>query len=243
MAARVAAAAARAEEATAAAAATARIRTTRGTSAILIILPTLLAVIAWAISGGLPASWRRSATVCGVRLRPRLRRTQPTPAVAVRLASIEASNLKMMGMEEPPQAAEPVAEAITLPHGHVSGTEAAAMMAVGEPPPPSAGWGALRVVAGRRGAAAAAGTGIGTGNANWTVHPPQNSPRSPSNILKPVCLVCLAERADGVPQRDVRPRRACGTTEHSSWHFAGASHAAAASCSYECPSARRAGRP
>ena len=47
-----------------------------------------------------------------------------------------------MMSEEPPQAAEPIAEAINLPHGHVSGAEAAAMMAEGEPPPQqSAGWG------------------------------------------------------------------------------------------------------
>ena len=66
---------------------------------------------------------------------------EPTPLSPSTLASIEASNLKMMGMvsEEPPQAAEPIAEA--LPHGHITGTEAAAM-AAGEPPPqPSAGWG------------------------------------------------------------------------------------------------------
>ena len=46
---------------------------------------------------------------------------EPTPLSPSALASIEASNLKMMGMmsEEPPQAAAPIAEAITLPHGHV----------------------------------------------------------------------------------------------------------------------------
>ena len=44
-----------------------------------------------------------------------------------------------MMSEEP--IAEPIAEAINLPHGHVSGAEAAAM-AEGEPPPQqSAGWG------------------------------------------------------------------------------------------------------
>jgi hypothetical protein len=74
---------------------------------------------------------------------------EPTAPPQPPLASIEASNLKLMrllaspqGMmsEEPPQAAEPIAEAI-VPHGHVSGAEAAAM-AAGEPPPqPSEGWG------------------------------------------------------------------------------------------------------
>ena len=62
---------------------------------ILLCLPLgLLAVIAWAI---LVVIKRR------------------------KLASIKDSNLKMMGMmsEEPPQAAAPIAEAITLPHGHV----------------------------------------------------------------------------------------------------------------------------
>ena len=49
---------------------------------------------------------------------------EPTAPPQPPLASIEASNLKMMrlqGMmsEAPPQAAEPIAEAITLPHGHV----------------------------------------------------------------------------------------------------------------------------
>ena len=46
---------------------------------------------------------------------------EPTPLSPSTLASIEASNLKVMGMmsEEPPQAAAPIAEAITLPHGHV----------------------------------------------------------------------------------------------------------------------------
>ena len=64
---------------------------------------------------------------------------EPTAPPQPPLASIEASNLKMMrlqGMmsEAPPQAAEPIAEAINLPHGHVSGAEAATMMAAGEPP-------------------------------------------------------------------------------------------------------------
>ena len=46
---------------------------------------------------------------------------EPTPLSPSTLASIKDSNLKMMGMmsEEPPQAAAPIAEAITLPHGHV----------------------------------------------------------------------------------------------------------------------------
>ena len=59
---------------------------------------------------------------------------EPTPLSPSTLASIEASNLKMMGMTSE----EPVAEAITIPHGHVSGAEAAAAMAAAEPPPPPA---------------------------------------------------------------------------------------------------------
>ena len=108
---------------------------------ILIILPTLLlAVIAWAIL--VMIKRRKLARLCRRAAPPAHEPTAMSPST---LASIEASNLKMMGMtsEEPPQAAEPVAEAITLPHGHVSGTEAAAAMAAGEPPPqPSEGLGA-----------------------------------------------------------------------------------------------------
>ncbi len=46
---------------------------------------------------------------------------EPTPLSPSTLASIKDSNLKMMGMmsEETTRAAEPIAEAITLPHGHV----------------------------------------------------------------------------------------------------------------------------
>ena len=63
-----------------------------------------------------------------------------SPTAPPQLASIKAEALGMMA-EEPPQA-EPIAEAITIPHGHVSGAEAAAM-ARGEPPPqPSEGRGA-----------------------------------------------------------------------------------------------------
>ena len=110
---------------------------------ILIILPTLLlAVIAWAIL--VMIKRRKLASICDRLRRPSAAAPpahEPTPLSPSTLASIEASNLKMMGMEEPPQAAEPVAEAI-IPHGHVSGAEAAAMMAAGEPPPqPSEGWG------------------------------------------------------------------------------------------------------
>ena len=105
---------------------------------ILIILPTLLlAVIAWAIL--VMIKRRKLAKLLFAAAPPA---HEPTPLSPSTLASIEASNLKMMGMrsEEPPQAAEPVAEAI-LPQGHVTGAEAAAM-AEGEPPPqPSAGWG------------------------------------------------------------------------------------------------------
>ena len=111
---------------------------------ILIILPTLLlAVIAWAIL--VVIKRRKLASICDRLRRPSAAAPpahEPTPLSPSTLASIEASNLKMMGMEEPPQAAEPVAEAITIPHGHVSGTEAAAAMAAGEPPPqPSGGLG------------------------------------------------------------------------------------------------------
>ena len=104
---------------------------------ILIILPTLLlAVIAWAIL--VMIKRRKLSRLCRRAAPPAHEPTAPSPSA---LASIEASNLKMMGMRsEEPQAAEPVAEAI-IPHGHVSGAEAAAM-AAGEPPPqPSAGWG------------------------------------------------------------------------------------------------------
>ena len=112
---------------------------------ILIILPTLLlAVIAWAIL--VVIKRRKLASICDRLRRPSAAAPpahEPTPLSPSALASIEASNLKMMGtMSEGPQAAEPVAEAITVPHGHVSGAEAAAAMAAGEPPPqPSAGWG------------------------------------------------------------------------------------------------------
>ena len=59
--------------------------------------------------------------------------TSPTAPQQPALASIKAEALGMM-------AEEPIAEAI-MPHGHVSGAEAAAM-AAGEPPSqPSAGWG------------------------------------------------------------------------------------------------------
>ncbi|CAH0373266.1 unnamed protein product [Pelagomonas calceolata] len=55
-----------------------------------------------------------------------------SPTAPPQLASIKAEALGMMSEE-------PIAEAV--PHGHVSGAEAAAM-AAGEPPPqPSAGWG------------------------------------------------------------------------------------------------------
>ena len=61
--------------------------------------------------------------------------TSPTAPQQPALASIKAEALGMM-------TEEPIAEAITIPHGHVSGAEAAAM-AAGEPPPPvpSGGWG------------------------------------------------------------------------------------------------------
>ena len=102
---------------------------------ILIILPTLLlAVIAWAI---LVVIKRRKLSRLCRRAAPPAH--EPTPMSPSALASIEASNLKMMGMmSEEPRAAE----AITLPQGHITGAEAAALMAEGEPPPqPSEGWG------------------------------------------------------------------------------------------------------
>ena len=104
---------------------------------ILIILPTLLlAVIAWAI---LVMIKRRKIRACCRPSAAAPPAHEPTPLSPSTLASIEASNLKMMGMTSE----EPVAEAITLPHGHVSGAEAAAAMAAGEPPPqPSEGLGA-----------------------------------------------------------------------------------------------------
>ena len=77
---------------------------------ILIILPTLLlAVIAWAI---LVVIKRRKLSRLCRRAAPPAH--EPTPLSPSALASIEASNLKMMGMtsEEPPQAEEPVAEAL-----------------------------------------------------------------------------------------------------------------------------------
>ena len=106
---------------------------------ILIILPTLLlAVIAWAIL--VMIKRRKLASICDRLRRPSAAAPpthEPTPLSPSTLASIEASNLKMMGM----RSEEPVAEAI-IPHGHVSGAEAAAMMAAGEPPSqPSEGWG------------------------------------------------------------------------------------------------------
>jgi len=55
-----------------------------------------------------------------------------SPTAPPQLASIKAEALGMMS-EESPQAAEPIAEAV--PHGHVSGAEAAAMAQ------PSGGWG------------------------------------------------------------------------------------------------------
>ena len=108
---------------------------------ILIILPTLLlAVIAWAIL--VVIKRRKLASICDRLRRPSAAAPpahEPTPLSPSTLASIKDSNLKMMGMmSDEPQAAEPIAEAITLPHGHITGTEAAAM-AAGEQP--SVGWG------------------------------------------------------------------------------------------------------
>ena len=106
---------------------------------ILCLLPTgLLVVIAILIL--VMIKRRKSAKPPSAAAPPA---HEPTPLSPSTLASIEASNLKMMGMtSEEPQAAEPVAEAI-IPHGHVSGAEAAAAMAAGEPPPqPSEGLGA-----------------------------------------------------------------------------------------------------
>ena len=103
---------------------------------ILIILPTLLlAVIAWAILVMIKRC--KLAKLLFATAPPA---HEPTPLSPSALASIEASNLKMIGMmSEEPQAAEPIAEA--LPHGHVSGTEAAAMTAGKPPPQESVGWG------------------------------------------------------------------------------------------------------
>ena len=57
-----------------------------------------------------------------------------SPTAPPQLASIKAEALGMMSEE-------PIAEAISVPQGHISGAEAAAM-ARGEPPPqPSGGWG------------------------------------------------------------------------------------------------------
>ena len=108
---------------------------------ILIILPTLLlAVIAWAIL--VVIKRRKLASICDRLRRPSAAAPpahEPTPLSPSTLASIEASNLKMMGM----MSEEPVAEAITVPQGHITGAEAAAAMAAGEPPPqPSEGLGA-----------------------------------------------------------------------------------------------------
>ena len=108
---------------------------------ILIILPTLLlAVIAWAIL--VMIKRRKLASICDRLRRPSAAAPpahEPTPLSPSTLASIEASNLKMMGM----RSEEPVAEAITVPQGHITGAEAAAAMAAGEPPPqPSEGLGA-----------------------------------------------------------------------------------------------------
>ena len=79
---------------------------------ILIILPTLLlAVIAWAI---LVMIKRRKIRACCRPSAAAPPAHEPTPLSPSTLASIKDSNLKMMGMmsEEPPQAAEPVAEAL-----------------------------------------------------------------------------------------------------------------------------------
>ena len=64
--------------------------------------------------------------------------SEAAPPVREPTAPIKAEALGMMS-EEPPQAAEPIAEA-NVPQGHVSGAEAFAM-ATREPPPPSEGWG------------------------------------------------------------------------------------------------------
>ena len=53
------------------------------------------------------------------------------------LASIKAEALEMMAEET----AELAPEAASLPPGHVSGAEAAAMAAEEPPPQPSVGWG------------------------------------------------------------------------------------------------------
>ena len=102
---------------------------------ILLCLPLgLLAVIAWAIL--VMIKRRKLASICDRLRRPSAAAPpahEPTPLSPSTLASIEASNLKMMGtMSE-----EPVAEAI-IPQGHITGAEAAAAMAAGEPPPPPA---------------------------------------------------------------------------------------------------------
>ena len=103
---------------------------------ILIILPTLLlAVIAWAIL--VMIKRRKLASICDRLRRPSAAAPpahEPTPLSPSTLASIEASNLKMMGR----RSEEPVAEAITVPQGHITGAEAAAAMAAAEPPPPPA---------------------------------------------------------------------------------------------------------
>ena len=94
---------------------------------ILIILPTLLlAVIAWAI---LVMIKRRKIRACCRPSAAAPPAHEPTPLSPSTLASVEASNLKMMGMMS-----EPVAEATSAPKGHITGAEAAAM-AAGEPPP------------------------------------------------------------------------------------------------------------
>ena len=102
---------------------------------ILCLLPTgLLVVIAILIL--VMIKRRKSAKPPSAAAPPA---HEPTPLSPSTLASIEASNLKMMGMTSE----EPVAEAITVPQGHITGAEAAAAMAAGEPPPqPSEGLGA-----------------------------------------------------------------------------------------------------
>ena len=101
---------------------------------ILCLLPTgLLVVIAILIL--VMIKRRKSAKPPSAAAPPA---HEPTPLSPSTLASIEASNLKMMGM----RSEEPVAEAI-VPQGHITGAEAAAAMAAGEPPPqPSEGLGA-----------------------------------------------------------------------------------------------------